>query len=179
MADVLKGGQALALWPVPLLNGKNTALAWHATSTVDPDGSVQIEADFTGPNGAAGSTRPLPVVIDRNADGAAPGRSCPAHGEAPAHRTASPLCRSALRADKPLRTTPGLVQAAVEGTAPLGEDFRASFVGYFRLSESPADTFSEVVVVPGKYQRQLPAEVTVTWVVSFPASPVVTVLTVL
>lgn len=62
---------------------------------------------------------------------------------------------------------------------PLDEDFRASFVGYFRLSASPADTFSEVVVVPGKYQRQLPAEVTVTWVVSFPASPVVTVLTVL
>lgn len=33
-------------------------------------------------------------------------------------------------------------------------------------------------MVPGKYQRQLPAEVTVTLVLSFPASPVVAVLTV-
>ncbi|MGC0328023.1 RHS repeat-associated protein [Streptomyces sp. SAI-170] len=70
-ADVLKDGQALAAWPVPLTNGKNAALTWNATSTVDPDGSVQIKADFTGPNGAAGSTQPLPVVVDRNADGAA------------------------------------------------------------------------------------------------------------
>ena len=51
--------------------------------------------------------------------------------------------------------------------------------GYFRLSVSPADTFREVVVVPGKYQRQLPAEGGVTLVFSFPALPVVTVLTVL
>lgn len=65
------------------------------------------------------------------------------------------------------------------GCAVAREDFWASFVGYLRLSASPADTFSDVVVVPGKYQRQLPAEVTVTLVVSFPASPVVTVLTVL
>ena len=43
---------------------------------------------------------------------------------------------------------------------------------------SPADAFSEVVVVPGKYQRQLPAEVTVTFAVSFPVPSVVTVLTV-
>ncbi|MEU5039486.1 RHS repeat-associated core domain-containing protein [Streptomyces griseorubiginosus] len=71
VTDVLKDGQALTSWPVPLVNGKNTALAWNATSTVDPDGSVQIKADFTGPNGAAGSTQPLPVVVDRNADGAA------------------------------------------------------------------------------------------------------------
>jgi hypothetical protein len=55
----------------------------------------------------------------------------------------------------------------------------AWFAGYFRLSVSPADTFREVVVVPGKYQRQLPADVTATLVVSLPASPVVTVLTVL
>jgi hypothetical protein len=65
------------------------------------------------------------------------------------------------------------------GCTVVTEDLWASFVGYFRLSASPADAFSEVVVVPGKYQRQLPAEVTVTVVVSCPASPVVTVLTVL
>ncbi|MEV8553836.1 DNRLRE domain-containing protein [Streptomyces glaucescens] len=71
VADVIKDGQALTAWPVPLTNGRNAALTWNATSTVDPDGSVQIKADFTGPNGAAGSTQPLPVVVDRNADGAA------------------------------------------------------------------------------------------------------------
>ncbi len=43
---------------------------------------------------------------------------------------------------------------------------------------SPADAFSEVVVVPGKYQRQLPACVAVTLVLSRPTLSVVTVLTV-
>ncbi|MFD4718241.1 RHS repeat-associated core domain-containing protein [Streptomyces sp. NPDC058423] len=69
--DVTKDGQPLTAWPVPLTNGKNAALAWNATSTVDPDGSIQIKADFTGPNATAGSTQPLAVVVDRNADGAA------------------------------------------------------------------------------------------------------------
>ncbi|PVE11909.1 DNRLRE domain-containing protein [Streptomyces scopuliridis] len=71
VADVTSGGQPLTAWPVPLVNGRNAALAWNAAGTVDPDGSVQIKADFTGPNSAAGSTEPLTVVVDRNADGAA------------------------------------------------------------------------------------------------------------
>ncbi|MFD5574965.1 DNRLRE domain-containing protein [Streptomyces cadmiisoli] len=69
--DVSQDGQALTTWPVPLTNGKNAALVWNATDTVDPDGSIQIKADFTGPNSAAGSADPLNVVVDRTADDAA------------------------------------------------------------------------------------------------------------
>ncbi len=71
VADVTSGGTALTSWPVPLTGGKNAPLTWNATSTVDPDGSVQIKADFTGANSASGSTEPLTVVVDRTADGAA------------------------------------------------------------------------------------------------------------
>ncbi|CAM5395964.1 hypothetical protein SALBM217S_06360 [Streptomyces griseoloalbus] len=56
---------------MPLTDGKNAPLVWNATDTVDPDGTVQIKADFTGPGGAVGATQPLTVVVDRNADGAA------------------------------------------------------------------------------------------------------------
>ncbi|MFG3590485.1 DNRLRE domain-containing protein [Streptomyces sp. NPDC047990] len=70
-ADVTSGGTALTAWPAPLANGKNAALVWNTTDTVDPDGSIQIKADFTGPNSASGATQPLAVVVDRNADGAA------------------------------------------------------------------------------------------------------------
>ncbi len=69
--DVTSGGTALTAWPVTLTGGKNGSLVWNATDTVDPDGTVQIKADFTGPNSAAGSTQPLTVVVDRNAEGAA------------------------------------------------------------------------------------------------------------
>ncbi|ELS56626.1 DNRLRE domain-containing protein [Streptomyces viridochromogenes] len=71
VGDVTSGGTPLTAWPVPLTNGKNAQLVWNAAGTVDPDGSVQIKADFTGPNSASGSTEPLTVVVDRNADGAA------------------------------------------------------------------------------------------------------------
>ncbi|WP_437075142.1 DNRLRE domain-containing protein [Streptomyces sp. enrichment culture] len=69
--DVTKDGQALTAWPVALTGGKNPTLIWNATDTVDPDGSVEIKADFTGPAGASGSSDPLTVVVDRNADNAA------------------------------------------------------------------------------------------------------------
>jgi RHS repeat-associated protein len=71
VGDVTSAGNALTAWPVPLTNGRNAALVWNAVGTVDPDGSVQIKADFTGPNSAAASTPPLTVVVDRTADGAA------------------------------------------------------------------------------------------------------------
>ncbi|MFF3968191.1 DNRLRE domain-containing protein, partial [Streptomyces griseorubiginosus] len=70
-AHVTAGGTALTAWPVALSGGKNAALVWNATSTVTPDGTVQIKADFTGPNSASSSTPALTVVVDRNADGAA------------------------------------------------------------------------------------------------------------
>ncbi|MFE0642349.1 DNRLRE domain-containing protein [Streptomyces sp. NPDC058877] len=70
VGDVTSGGAPLAAWPVPMTAGKNAALVWNATDTVDPDGTVQIKADFTGPGGS-GSTQPLSVVVDRNASGAA------------------------------------------------------------------------------------------------------------
>ncbi|MFE0647145.1 DNRLRE domain-containing protein [Streptomyces sp. NPDC059534] len=69
--QVTSGGTALTAWPVPMTGGRNSALVWNATDTVDPDGTVQIKADFTGPNAATGSTLPLTVVVDRNASGAA------------------------------------------------------------------------------------------------------------
>ncbi|WP_327249292.1 RHS repeat-associated core domain-containing protein [Streptomyces sp. NBC_01320] len=69
--QVTSGGTPLTAWPVGMTGGKNAALVWNATDTVDPDGTVQIKADFTGPNSAKGSTQPLTVVVDRNASGAA------------------------------------------------------------------------------------------------------------
>ncbi|MFC5959350.1 RHS repeat-associated core domain-containing protein, partial [Streptomyces pratens] len=69
--DVTQEGTALAQWPVPLTNGKNAPLTWNASATVAPDGAVEIKADFIGPGRAAGSTDPVTVVVDRNADGAA------------------------------------------------------------------------------------------------------------
>ncbi|MFE2528566.1 DNRLRE domain-containing protein [Streptomyces sp. NPDC059382] len=67
--NVTSGGTPLSAWPAPMSGGKNSALVWNATDTVNPDGTVQIKADFTGPGGS-GSTQPLSVVVDRNADGA-------------------------------------------------------------------------------------------------------------
>ncbi|MEF9904047.1 DNRLRE domain-containing protein [Streptomyces sp. P9-A2] len=67
---VASGGTPLTAWPVPMTGGRNAPLVWNATDTVDPDGSVQLKADFTGPSSATGSTEPLTVVVDRNADGA-------------------------------------------------------------------------------------------------------------
>ncbi|WP_329255026.1 DNRLRE domain-containing protein [Streptomyces canus] len=72
VGDVTSGGNALTAWPVPLTNGKNSQLVWNAVATVNPDGAVQVKADFTGANSASGSTEPLTVVVDRYALGAAP-----------------------------------------------------------------------------------------------------------
>ncbi|MEU9700483.1 DNRLRE domain-containing protein [Streptomyces sp. NPDC047981] len=69
--QVTSGGTPLTAWPVPLTAGRNAALVWNATDTVDPDGTVQIKADFTGPGAATGSTEPLTVIVDRDASGAA------------------------------------------------------------------------------------------------------------
>ncbi|MFJ1751723.1 DNRLRE domain-containing protein [Kitasatospora sp. NPDC088134] len=69
-ADVTSGGTAVT-WPVALNGGKSPSLTWNATSTVDPDGTVQLRADFTGPNGAAISSEGVKVVVDRRASGAA------------------------------------------------------------------------------------------------------------
>ncbi|MER7910250.1 DNRLRE domain-containing protein [Streptomyces sp. NPDC096068] len=71
LKDVHSQGSAITAWPRPLVNGKNDLLVWNATDTVDPDGSVQIKADFTGPNGAAKSTEPQSAIVDRDASGAA------------------------------------------------------------------------------------------------------------
>ncbi|MQS06554.1 DNRLRE domain-containing protein [Streptomyces alkaliphilus] len=70
-AHITTGDNPLQAWPVPMAGGRNARLIWDATTTVDPDGSIQIKADFTGPNNATGHTEPLTVVVDRNASGAA------------------------------------------------------------------------------------------------------------
>ncbi|MER6391624.1 DNRLRE domain-containing protein [Streptomyces sp. NPDC001523] len=69
--NVTSNGTALTAWPVPMTGGKNAPLVWNATDTVNPDGTVQIKSDFTGPNSATGATEPLSVIVDRNASGAA------------------------------------------------------------------------------------------------------------
>ncbi|MFE0645603.1 DNRLRE domain-containing protein [Streptomyces sp. NPDC058877] len=69
--DVTSGGTPLTTWPVAMSGGKSPSLVWNATDTVNPDGTVQIKADFTGPNSATGATQPLSVIVDRNASGAA------------------------------------------------------------------------------------------------------------
>ncbi|WP_404871021.1 DNRLRE domain-containing protein (plasmid) [Kitasatospora griseola] len=69
-ADVTNGGSAVS-WPVALDSGKSPSLTWNATSTVNPDGTVQLRADFTGPNNAAVSSEGIKAVIDRKATGAA------------------------------------------------------------------------------------------------------------
>ncbi|MFJ4869629.1 DNRLRE domain-containing protein [Streptomyces sp. NPDC088757] len=68
--QVTSGGNPLTAWPVAMTGGKNSPLVWNATDTVDPDGTVQIKADFTGPNSAVGAAPPLNVIVDRNASGA-------------------------------------------------------------------------------------------------------------
>ncbi|MCE7080311.1 DNRLRE domain-containing protein [Streptomyces sp. ST2-7A] len=70
-AHITTGDNPLQAWPVPMAGGRNARLIWDATTTVDPDGAIQIKADFTGPNNATGHTEPLTVVVDRNASGAA------------------------------------------------------------------------------------------------------------
>ncbi|GAA3507408.1 hypothetical protein GCM10019017_05380 [Streptomyces showdoensis] len=67
---VTDAGRPLTAWPVALANGASPQLVWNATSTANPDGAVQIKADFTGPGGT-GSADALRVVVDRTADGAA------------------------------------------------------------------------------------------------------------
>ncbi|MFE9879214.1 DNRLRE domain-containing protein [Streptomyces sp. NPDC005784] len=69
--DVTVAGQPLTAWPVALTSGKSPKLTWNATSTVNPDGAVQIRADFTGPSSASASADPVNATIDRTADGAA------------------------------------------------------------------------------------------------------------
>ncbi|CAK7288441.1 DNRLRE domain-containing protein [Streptomyces misionensis] len=69
--DVSNAGQPLTSWPLALSSGKSPKLTWNATSSVDPDGSVQVRADFTGPNSASTSSDPISVIVDRSADGAA------------------------------------------------------------------------------------------------------------
>ncbi|MFH9943384.1 DNRLRE domain-containing protein [Streptomyces murinus] len=71
VGDVTNAGQPVTSWPLTLSGGKSPKLTWNATSTVDPDGSVQIRADFTGANSAATSSDPISVIVDRSADGAA------------------------------------------------------------------------------------------------------------
>ncbi len=69
--------------------------------------------------------------------------------------------------------------SAAHTASPWGGGRPLACGDYLRATASPADTTRAVVVVPGKNQRQLPAEVTVTVVLSCPVLPVLTVLTVL
>jgi len=67
--QVTKDGDPLTAWPIPLDGGRNAPVTWNATDTVNPDGTVQVRAEFSG--AATGATDPISIVVDRNADGAA------------------------------------------------------------------------------------------------------------
>jgi hypothetical protein len=69
-AHVTNADQPVTAWPIALVGGKNSPLTWSVLDTVNPDGNVEIKADFTGPGGTTGATAPLPLVVDRNAPGA-------------------------------------------------------------------------------------------------------------
>ncbi|MFJ8112457.1 DNRLRE domain-containing protein [Streptomyces sp. NPDC096132] len=79
VGHVRVGGEALPAWPLPLTDGANEAAVWEATDTVDPDGTIQLKADFTGPSDAAASTEPITAVVDRDADTAASTEVGPGH----------------------------------------------------------------------------------------------------
>ncbi|MFD5917981.1 DNRLRE domain-containing protein [Kitasatospora sp. NPDC058201] len=68
---VSAAGTPLTAWPVALSAGRSPQLAWDAATTVSPDGTVQLKADFTGPAGARASSDPLKAIVDHTADGAA------------------------------------------------------------------------------------------------------------
>ncbi|MGW4200628.1 DNRLRE domain-containing protein [Streptomyces sp. NPDC004726] len=70
-AQVTASGTPLSAWPVALTGGRNAPLVWDAATSVGADGAVEIKADFTGTGGVSGSTEPLSVIVNRNADGAA------------------------------------------------------------------------------------------------------------
>ena len=120
--DINSGGSPIAAQPVTLTDGKTTDLVWNATDTVNPDGSVQIKADFTGPNGAAGSSNPLTVVVDRNAGGAAteklgPGSVNLLTGDYTV--TATDMSAYALSATRTASSRTPDKGAAQEGQAPI------------------------------------------------------------
>lgn len=69
-ANVVASGKPLTTWPLPLAAGKNAPVTWNVTDTVNPDGNVQVRAEFTGPNGATGASGPSELVVDRNAESA-------------------------------------------------------------------------------------------------------------
>lgn len=68
---VTLNGDAITSWPVPLIDGRNAPLSWNAASTVNPDGAIEIKADFSGPGKTSASSEPVSLVVDRNAQGAA------------------------------------------------------------------------------------------------------------
>jgi RHS repeat-associated protein len=64
-----KSNGAAITWPVTVTGGVAPDLIWKATTTLTADGTVQLQAVFTGGTGATSS--PVNLVVDRNADGAA------------------------------------------------------------------------------------------------------------
>lgn len=58
--DVTSGGTPLTAWPAPLVNGKNAALVWNATDTVNPDGTVQSRAPALPSGPTASSVSRVP-----------------------------------------------------------------------------------------------------------------------
>ncbi|MEJ3744528.1 RHS repeat-associated core domain-containing protein [Actinomycetes bacterium KLBMP 9797] len=57
---------AAVSWPVTVTNGVSTPLVWTATSTLATDGTVSVQAVYSGTAGTLSSS-PVDVVVDRNA----------------------------------------------------------------------------------------------------------------
>ncbi|MFE7328179.1 DNRLRE domain-containing protein [Streptomyces sp. NPDC057565] len=69
--DVTSGGTPLTTWPVAAPSGKNAPLVWNASDTVNPDGAIEIKADFTATGYPTQATPAQIAVVDRAASGAA------------------------------------------------------------------------------------------------------------
>ncbi|WP_369166455.1 RHS repeat-associated core domain-containing protein [Streptomyces sp. R28] len=155
-SDVTKDGQALSAWPVPLTSGKNAELVWNATDTVNPDGNIEIKADFTGPNSASGSAEPLNAVVDRTADDPAdeevgPGALNPLTGDYTLNATDVSAFGLSVERTAPSRTPNGVP----EGQAPIfGQEWVSGTAAELSGSEyshvsKVSDTAVDVVTLDG------------------------------
>ncbi|MFJ5712848.1 DNRLRE domain-containing protein [Streptomyces sp. NPDC093105] len=70
VADVRKGTEAVAAWPVAVTGGKSAGLTWNITDSLAEDGPIEVRAAFT--DGTTTAYSPAnDVTVDRNA-GTAP-----------------------------------------------------------------------------------------------------------
>lgn len=71
VADVRKKSDGSAVtWPVAVSGGSSPPLVWDVTHSLTADGTIEVRAEFVTAQGTA-SSKPVSLVVDRNAQGAA------------------------------------------------------------------------------------------------------------